>query len=262
MKVPAACFLGWSRRHFLWVAGGGVLLHVLLAGWFGEKAKPTAVVAAPDPLLSWLVEPSAASAALRSSLAARPTLFVLPSLDNFSGGAWMRSPISGLEYAPWTEDPRWLNLNTNDLGGDLLQSLAASRPVGTPPTLLPRVSVSAAEILLVNDPVATQSVVRVEGGLVSRRYQLPSRLPMPAHADVLSNTVLRVTASSPGFVDSAIVISSCGSHDIDQQAMRWAQGVRLAPAEAKGETADLVSGRMVFQWLTAALPQTNSIMLR
>jgi len=246
------------RPALAWILAGGVAAHALLAWWFGERAKPVPVVSAPEPLLDWLADPGAARAATDRLLATRPTLFVLPAADNFSGPAWMRPPTQNLEYTPWTQEPQWLPLRTNELGADLQDLLAQPRPASGSSALPERLLASTADILLVNDPLPRDSTARVEVLPPQWTFLPAAPLPNPPHPDVLTNTVARLTVGPDGWIESAIVSESCGAAEVDHLALQWLQQGRFQRDDIGPEPGPVMPGRMVFYWLTTAPPPTNA----
>jgi TonB family protein len=255
MSAPAPTAIGWTRRRWIWIMAGGLFVHVALVVWFGERVKPVGVVAAPDPLLTLAPDPEL----VHSPRLSDPTLFALPSAEGFSGGAWLRWMPAESVGVEWTEPPRWLPLETNELGGVFLRFVATNKPVGSVIEDLLEPRVSTADIFVLNDPLMTQSVVTVEGPLSGRPLLRGIRPFSPVHPDVLPDTTIQLRVNRAGSAESVFLLEGCGVRSVDEQALAAARTAQFQPA-GSGEVAQPAVepgswGKLVFHWLT--VPRAN-----
>jgi hypothetical protein len=189
-----------------------------------------------------------------------PGLFSLPSLEGFSGAAWLRYPL--LEHAPTerAESPEWLRLRPAALGEEFFQYLATNTL--TPPLLVdePLPPVLRTQGSYPSEPVAFVSRLRIEGDLAQRGWLGPLDLPSWAHSEIVSNTVIRVAADAAGETFSATIVERSGLRAADDYASQVAAQARFRPARSAGrsiDVTDLTWGTLVFLWHTDPLPATN-----
>ncbi len=263
MSLPCQESPGWSRRRWLCFVGAVLLAHVVLVFWFGERAKPVGVTARAEPALKLLVDSLTNSPFLRSPQLTDPTLFALPSHAGFSGGAWLEFTPAVPEPPVWEEPPRWLPPQTNELAAGLILFIATNKPNGAFTEVALNNPLHAADVLIINDTVTTQSLVRILGPLSKRPLAAPLSIRNPVYPDVLPDTVVQVRVNREGLNESAIVQQSCGVKPVDESALAAARQARFVPAgpgpggKASGR-ADIPDwGRMVFQWFTIPPPATN-----
>jgi len=257
MKASTPPAAGWTRRHWVRILGVGLVVHVLLVVWLGERAAPVGVVGAPEPVLRWAAASAPNPNPARAPLMSDPTLFALPSAEGFSGEAWLAPQPAPAPAAGWTEAPRFLPLETNELGADFARYAATNKASVPVVDELLRPRPATADILLLDDPLQTQTLVRVEGPLASRPVTRPAQVPDPDHPDALEDTRVLIRVNRDGFAESAIVMRSCGVKKIDEAALAAARGVRFAPLpQPSGPGLAAASaaeawGEVVFQWLSA-----------
>ena len=264
MSAVASEAGGWSRRRWRWIVTGGVAVHGALIFWLGERRhEPTP---GPPPNVSFLlvVDGASSRAVGATPVLTDPTLFALPSHDGFSGAAWLALPPAEAPDSVWTEPPRYLPLDTNELGGFFTRVVATNKHSGQimEDVLKPRAT--TADILLFHDPVMTQSVVRLEGLVAQRPLLAPLRAPNPPYPDVLPDTVVQLKVNADGHTESAILLAGCGAKNVDEQALAVAKSARFQPlwAMARVQPKDAANamawGRMVFQWFTVLPAATNN----
>lgn len=184
-----------------------------------------------------------------------PTVFALASTQGFSGQAWLR--VLPLEHQSneWTNAPTWLapalarwGAGWSGLGPGLVGARTGlARRIPPQVTIFPYPA----------EPVATQSLVRIEGPLAGRGLESPLEVPAISHYELVSNTVVRVTVSAAGFTLSAVPRASSGLVSADQQALELARAARFKalPRAARHQTE---SGDLIFQWVTVP-PGTNAV---
>ncbi|MBI5386885.1 MAG: TonB family protein [Verrucomicrobia bacterium] len=259
---------GWSRRRWAWIIAGGVAVHCALLFWFGERAPPVGVVSAPEPLLKLAVDPASIRAVTAAPVLSDPTLFALPSQAGFSGLAWLRLDTRIPPPPGWSDPPQWLSVNTNDLGALFSTFTATNKHNGSVLDDLLKPRLTTADILLLPEPVATQSVVRIEGPLTQWPLAAPLRVTNPACADVLTNTVIHLKVDAGGRTESAILLGSCGHPVADNQALALAKAAAFQPKLSRSARASLAAaqpllwGKMIFQWHTVLPAVTNVTALR
>jgi TonB family protein len=262
MTGPPQEGVSWSRRRWFWSVASILLVQSALVFWLGERSRPVGVITSPEPLLRLMGNASPILPAVLSPPLGDPTLFALPSHQGFSGAAWLDASPDRPVPPLWAEPPPWLPPRTNELGADFLPLIATNKPngsfleaaLGPPP--------STADVLLLNDVVTTQSLVRIQGPLTNRPLAAPVAVPNPVHPDVLSDTVVQVRINPVGLSESAILVQSCGVKSVDELALAAARAARFLPAgkepgEATSRPASPAWGRMVFQWFTAPPLVTN-----
>jgi TonB family protein len=261
MSLAPSATSGWTRRQWTRIILVGLLAHAVLVAWLGERAKPLGVVTAPDPFLKMTVEPGAIHEVIASPRLSDPTLFALPSTGGFSGGSWLRlAPAQPVRYE-WTEPPRWLPLDTNELGAAFTRFVATNRRPGSAMEEILQPRITTADILVLNDVLMTQSVVSVEGPLAARPLAAPIRVSNPAHPDVLPETVVQLRVNPDGLTESVLLLEGCGVKSVDEQALTAARAARFQPQPPFPAGASQPSrpepswGRLVFHWLT--VPHAN-----
>jgi TonB family protein len=141
----------------------------------------------------------------------------------------------------WTEEPRWLPLSVEGLGGTfsrlLLANFLTSRPLDFKPALLSSVPMPPAA-------PAQNSTMQIEGDLAQR--QLPAQISLTnwPFADVLSPCIVQVLVDADGNVASTVLLTPSGYDAADQRALAIARTLRFAPATG------LTIGRITFNWQT------------
>ena len=252
--------MSWSRPRWWWTIGGLLAAQVLLVFLFSNRAPLSVRPLSRTPVFR-LVAATSAEEHMRDVLAVRdPTLFALVNARGFSGAAWLQAPPAEHRPAPWTEPPRLLNMEASALGRALAhfiqtnlvatESLAGkSEPLVVPPRILQELA-------------ATQSVVQMEGDLAGRPLRFLPPLPIQQHNDILTNSIVQIGVNPSGYPESARLLSGSGSKKADLEALAIAKAARFSPmpvlpAAGTVDRADLIWGKLVFQWFTVELVQTN-----
>jgi len=245
--LPANC-PNWTRRRFLGVAAILFVLQAALIVVFGSKGIRNASATTFSTQFRALLTPMNEDELRRLFFATDPTVFSWPSSHGFSGRAWMDAPPVEFQAASQLEPPRWLPLDTINLGSGFI---AANRALFSAPFSVARLTVPGVEPLPVFLPVenvSTQSVFQIEGPLKARLLNAPAALLSWPSAQLLTNTVVQVAVNASGDVLAARVESRCGSADADEDALSKARALRFRPAAGAGMTW----ARAIFQWQTTA----------
>jgi hypothetical protein len=192
-----------------------------------------------------------------------PSLFAWPSLQGFSGSAWLRYP--GLVSPPieHAETPEWLRLKQATLGVEFLQfvstnTLQARLLVEEP---LPPVSPYDRWVgRIPSESVAPSSRLRIEGDLAQRGLASPILLRSWPHSEIVSNTTIRAVVDAAGDTFSVTLLGRSGLAVADDYALRVVEKARFGPlppvglGKARGE--EMSWGTITFLWHTA--PLTNA----
>ena len=191
-----------------------------------------------------------------------PTLFALPHANGFSGAAWMQSPR--VEAAPlrWTEPPQWLSMPAGQFASAFVDFMQTNRFPRFSLELKPAPQLIKLERSPTRASPAAASSVRVEGNLTGRAIANPPVLAAQPAADMLANTVVQVIVDSDGKVFSAILLPpGSGAKDVDQSALNIAKSTRFKPLPPEtlnaSESTGWTRGRMIFQWRSEPVTQTN-----
>jgi hypothetical protein len=251
----------WSRRVWAYAVGAAFVLQAGLLFCFGRRElsppeRPsfgTAIYLPANP----------PDASITNSVGIDdPTLLALPSLRGFSGEAWLKFPTLGYQSMEPPESTNWLHLEEHTLGAAFSQFVASNRAA---PRLIadkPLPPLVRYEPNFPNEPVATQSRLRVEGQIATRALLSPPALPSWPNGEILSNTVVQVAVDPGGMTFSPVLLSHSGLKEADLLALNWAGHARFRPLPREMRIRDgagsLTWGKLVFQWHTLPLPQTNS----
>jgi len=248
----------WPLHRWVYTLLAVFLAQVGLIWLLGERAKTppspvpfrTAIHLAADP---WSVKQLADLPSISD-----PTLFVLPNLHSFSGGAWLHFKPQEYPLADWTEEPSWLALNRNTLGKSFMEFVATniSAPLLIANQPMPRPIVS--DVNVPNPPLPAQSQLRVEGGLAWRPLMAPLELPSWSHTDLLANSVVQAAVDVQGHTFSTTLLASCGLKEADEFALNLVARARFQPMvkehRSRDEAGQLTWGKMTFQWHTLPPP--------
>ena len=194
-----------------------------------------------------------------------PTLFALPHRQGFAGLAWLGIPYPPTNSFDWSEEPFWLPLSIEKLGAVFEGSGGTSNsnlPL-SPTRPEPALTITEAGPL----PAAqAKSRLRLEDGLAGRTLITPIELPRERYTDLLADSVVQIVVDSEGRpISVPVLLSSSGSPTADQDAMRLARIARFnaiangGPGRVANPLAHLTWGRMIFQWQTLPLPETNTV---
>ena len=251
----------WSRRHWVYAVSGGFLLQAALVYFLAQpEQRPS-----ERPIFRTSIQFAADDQVVRqiSELPGLddPTLLALPSLAGFSGAAWLKFPTLDYQTAEWAEPAHWLPLDTQSLATAFSQFIATN--VIAPPLIAdkPLPPLQRYEPNFPNEPLATQSVARIEGELSGRKLVTPVELKSWVASEILSNTIVQSAVDAAGLTFSATLLSTSGSTNADRHALAEVSNARFRPVRdavrASDPTRSLTWGKWIFQWHTLPVPATN-----
>jgi TonB family protein len=256
MKATAPAAQSWSRGKWFGVVGGLFLLQVLLLAWFGARGPFQPRPGSPAPQLQF------ASGAAGELLALTdPTLFAQGSPHGFSGAIWMNIPVPEYQPPEWTEAPRLLALNEQQLGADFRRFMQTNRPFTPAFVVKPQPQFTAPEIEESPPATSAPSTLRVQGELAARGLQSSPTLPPQKAADLLTNSIVEVWVDGDGTVFSEVLLASSGLYEADTNALAVAKAAQFdpLPRTAAGRApVTLTRGTLVFEWQTLPMPATNA----
>lgn len=248
----------WDRCQ--WLLTGGLLFFIQVAViWIlGERrGSPPASVPFPTTIY-WAVDPWATRQIASLPAMRDPTIFALPSLNGFSGTAWLKFTSPPCQASDWTEPPQWLAPQPERLGELFARTFAASSYASLSIAEKSVPELIGSEPRTTSEPLVAESELRLAGGLAQRGVSLPLPLPSWPYTEVLSNTTVQVLVDETGFVISATVLESCRLKAADDYALQAAKEARFEPLERDRRPASGVDstgcGKLVFQWRTTAPP--------
>jgi TonB family protein len=250
-----------ASRAF-WI-GGFVflfLLHAFAIFRFGDRTESESPGRQTSSFRLFAVEPKMERQLAMLTGDREPTLFALPHPKSFSGGAWLKFQPEAPKLSNWTSPPEWLALPADQLGISLDDYLATNRPSEEPLLAALRVT-KALTVRIPNEPVITNTMVRVEGPLASRSLVRMPPLPSAVHTDALRNpTMVSVSVNAEGVVETASLASGSGLKAADDRAVELARQFEFQPAAIRNirdrERAAPTIGRLIFTWhvVTEAAP--------
>lgn len=248
----------WTRSRWLTLIALVFAAHVLLIFAFGGRKQIVPRAVANVPTLK-LADNSNEWLALND-----PTLFVLPHQKDFASAPWLPAPDLNPPPVRWTEPPGELPLSTNVLGLAFKQFMQTNRFARIEPQLKLPVKLSA-PALPVESALPQTSALQIQGELAQRRLLDPNHLLDPIHlpswpyANVIAPSQVQVLVDAAGNVVSAVLLppengyAAADQYDqADQRALELARAARFTPA------ARLTVGRMIFNWNTVPVTNTNA----
>jgi TonB family protein len=259
MTAASAAPRSWPRRRWGIVVAFVFVLQLGLI--FGLSEKRLAQLRPPrsEPALHLAGASDADLLALSD-----PTLFALPHAEGFSGLAWLRAQPPPTNSFDWSEDPRFLQLATQQLGGTFG---CAVEPEPSASLL----SFTRPEPVLMMTgagppPAQANSSLRLEDGLAGRKLVVPIKLPPQQYTDLLTPSVVQVVVDSEGRpISVPVLLLSSGSADADNLALHLARIARFnsvstgGPGKPANPIAQLAWGRMIFEWQTLPKTATNAV---
>jgi hypothetical protein len=225
--------------------------HVLLLFAFGGRKQIVPRAVTNVPTLN-LADNSSEWLALND-----PTLFALPHQKDFASAIWLPVPTNEPPSFRWTESPRWLPLSTDELGLAFNQFMQTNRFAGFELQLKSPVKLSASG-LPVESALAQTSTLQIQDDLAQRRLLDPINLPSWPYANVIAPSKVQILVDAAGNVVSAVLLppdsgfTAADQYDqADQRALELARAARFAPSSR------LTVGRMIFNWQTVPMTNTN-----
>lgn len=201
-----------------------------------------------------------------------PTLFAIPSLNGFSGGAWLQYRAPPTPENQVNDTPTWLEVQTNQIGRSLTEFTSRNRP--EPLSVVER-RIPWRENLSLEPPQIPHSELRLQGPIARRRLITPVSLPDWPHTDVLAESHVQVMVDGNGQVLSAVLVDAEGrtlpagglppAHlpEADRFALDFASSAQFeklpvtGPATVLDESPRIEWGRVIFQWQTIPVAVTN-----
>jgi hypothetical protein len=194
-----------------------------------------------------------------------PTLVVLPHRNNFSGAAWLKTHLQDFRLANRSEPTLPLPLSPERLGATFIAFMRTNPSPSIQMDLA--AGLGLADLLSVEvppmHPLVTASRVRVEGDLANRRLLDPLQLPPQSSADVLKNTEVQLFVDALGNTFSPVIVAKSGDDAVDAIALtNFVKNAHFEPlnAKARGNASleAMTFGKMIFEWQTVPLAQTNA----
>ena len=201
-----------------------------------------------------------------------PTLFALPSPEGFSGEAWLRYRTPTAKPQPIEDVPSWFEMETNSFGSLFRGFVNRQTPA---PMRVADLQVTWRDNFPIEPLPDRHSSLFLEGDLSKRQLLSNPRLPSWPHTDVAAESYVQVLVDSEGRVLSAVLLESQGRLSssslapssrlpaADAFALDVARSARFEPllADKPRGVIDhdprLSSGRMIFQWATIPIVNTN-----
>ena len=243
----------WSGRRWLCALGLAFAVQAALIVYFGERPVPLTPVPKLQPEINLAADAWAESQMAELPGLSDPLLFALPHPKSFSGKAWFTFHPAEYEMPSWTEPPRWLNLPTNELGQPFATLLPtnAARPLLVSDTPLP--ALAGFGPLLPQQPMRTQSTVRLRGGLANRTLLEAQALPSWEHNDILTNSIVQLVLAADGLPLSMTLLNSCGLKKADELALKTVSQLSFNPLPPSApKNAGPAIGQVIFEWHTIA----------
>jgi hypothetical protein len=183
-----------------------------------------------------------------------PTLFALPHQKDFASAIWLQTAALKQPSFRWTEPPRPLPLSADELGLAFNQFMQTNRFASFELQLKPSLKLSAPGLPI--EPVLVQnSTLRVEG---ERRLASQINLTNWPYANVIAPSKVQVLVDAAGNVISTVLLppdsgfTAADQYEkADQRALELARAVRFTPS------SHLTVGRMIFNWHTVPMTNTN-----
>jgi hypothetical protein len=237
---------GWSRQRWLISVALVLATQVALVFALGEKHFPPARAVTDVPQLT-LADGTGELMALDN-----PTLFALPHANDFASVAWTNIRIVKPPDPPGElRSPGAENLGTGFVRFMQTNPFAAPQLDFKP---WPKLS----EPVLSLPPVfAPNSASQIEGELAQRKWLNPVSLADWPYADVIAPSRVQMLVDAGGDVVSAVLLPGDNPGEVrdaaaDQRALELARAARFEPA------ARLTLGRLIFNWHTVPLAETNA----
>ena len=250
-----------GHRILRWVALAllGLGAHVALIWALGEPPPRAPVSRHSNPTIQWLTDPWLLERVASLPGMHDPAIFAVPSLEGFSGSAWLIFKPSQPDFAAQTPSPYWLELTEEDLGNVFERLFTTNLPSSIQISDLPLPSFSGGVKPFARELSLPPSRVHASARLAER---LPALVDLPAwpHADLLTNTVVQVLVDARGQCVSSTLLSRCGSKEADTFALKWTLSCRFRPLRTARRNdwsrEPIVPGKLIFSWQT--LPPTTS----
>jgi TonB family protein len=227
----------WSRTRWLTIIVLIFAAHIGFIFALGERKQIVPRVVTNVPALQFAGD-SEEWLALND-----PALFALPNPKDFASAVWLKMPDVKPPTFRWTEPPRWLPLDAENLGAVFIRFMRTNYFARPPLDFKPPPKLSE-PILTIQPALAQNSTLRVEGELAQRRLLNQINLPSLLYNDVLAPSVVQALVDGSGNVVSVVLLTPGGFDAADQRALELARTARFAPAPR------LTVGQLIFNWHT------------
>lgn len=254
MNSAALESVGWrAQRWLIWLAlifGAQLLLIYLLAS---HKKTVTPSPFAQRSSIQLFTEPVSDSQFSETFLANDPTLFAMANPNGFSGAAWLKVPKRNYDLSERVESPFWLSLNPEQLGSSVSQFVRSNiiATLASPENIAPKIFAST--LLDSADSRKTNSQLRIEGDLASRKLIEHPQLQSWATNGILSNSVVQISVDRRGIVISPRLLSRSDLLEADRAALTLARELRFEPSANPNTTWE----KLIFDWHTVPVATTN-----
>ncbi len=231
-------------RLFLWIT---VLFSAQLALVFclGTKKKNISRPAINVPQFT-LTAPNNELIALGN-----PTLFVLPQARDFSTKNWMPIPAPQPPSFRWQEPPRWLRLDSGNLGMALNDYLQTNAAAETPLNFKSEPQLDFTDTTL-ETFFPTNSSWQVHGALAKRKLTATFIIPNLSLNEVIEPSRVQLLVAPDGSVISVVLLTTSGNAEADSYALQLTRKLQFAPAD------QLTFGEITFKWHTEPLESSGS----
>ena len=220
--------------------------QVALVFALGEKHFPPARAVAKVPQLT-LADGTGEAMALDN-----PTLFALPHANDFASVAW-----TNIRIVKQPDPPGELRSpGAENLGAGFVRFMQTN-PFAAPPIDFKPEPELSAPVLSLPPAFAPISISQIEGDLAQRKWLNAVSLTDWPYADVIAPSRVQVLVDADGAVVSAILLPRDNPGEVhdtaaDQHALELARAARFEPGSR------LTIGRLIFNWHTVPLAETNA----
>ena len=240
-----------SPQFWIWGFVFLFLLHAFAIFWFAERRASLPAWQKPSAFL-YLSSDSAIDRRVGELAGFHdPTLFALPHAHGFSGGAWLNFHPQTPTVENSSSPPSWLALSPEQLGDALNEYARTNRP-SEEQLLASLRATRTVEVRIPDEPAITNTILRVEGPLASRRVTSLPLLPGAPYTDVLRATAVAVSVNGDGIVETASLAEESGLGTADARAVELARLVQFEPVPVPDAriraSASPTFGRLFFTW--------------
>jgi hypothetical protein len=249
-EPPAATGWGWKKLCLIILLAFAT--HLAFVSLLGTKAVVTPRAVRNVPMFQL------ANQADEFVRLTDPTLFALPDPEALAAAG---SPVSPDLLNPafrYTEPPAFLAAPAAaTLGAAFKTFMQTNRVAAFTPSFKPEPQRLAPAVGIVT-ALPQSSTWHVVGDLAGRPIVTPITVPSLAVNDIIAPSRVQVLVEQDGHVASAVLLDSSEYDDTDhytpadQQALDLARTLRFAPADR------LMFGRIIFDWHTVPVANTNA----
>jgi len=251
----------WSRQRWLTVIGALLFVQLGLIFYLGEPPQILPRAMRSRTAVNLAVDPLSADSLKELATIDDPALFALPSLQGFSGIAWLTFSDFERPSGKWTDAPTYLALDVGGLGETFSSFVQSNGPSATPQ--MPRPAPELVNVQISVPPLAARTAsevnLDVDGGSGRR---LLDRIEVPAWPgeELLKDTVVQLVIDDSGNALSAVLRESSGSKGADEFALKQASMARFEPIRNRPSTSTefpCTFENLLFRWYTVP-PQSGT----